>query len=102
MGRGGSGQDPSYLSTTWLAQGWGGGRFGPAALFPSPLTKLRMGPASGTALPSHTLIRRHTGTRSYHDVKIKGLRGRNKKTNKKTERFSSVCCWGPREHRLVP
>lgn len=87
MGRGGSGQDPSCLSAQWLAPGRGGG-LGPAAQFPSPLIELQMGQASGTALPSRTLTRRHTGTRSYHDVKIKG--GREKK------KISSVCCWGPR------
>lgn len=56
---------------------------GPTALVPSPLTKLQMGQASGTALPSHTLTHRHAGTLSYHNVKIKGWnRGERKKKKK--------------------
>lgn len=83
--RGDSGQDPSWLPRQSLAPGWGRGRLnpnaGPAALVHSPLTKLPMGQASGTALPPRTLTRRHAGTLSYHDVKIKGWdrRGRKKK-----------------------
>lgn len=87
-----------------LAPGWGSGRLnpnaGPAALVRSPLTKHPMGQASGTALPPRTLTRRHAGTLSYHNVKIKGWeRGEREK---KKKRFSSVCCWVPREHRLEP
>lgn len=57
---------------------------GSTALVPSPLTKLQMGQASGTALPSRTLTHRHAGTLSYHNVKIKGWnRGEGKKKKKK-------------------
>lgn len=46
--------------------------------------------------PAHS----HAGTLSYHNVKIKEWkRGEEKK---KRLDFSSVCCWGPREHRLGP
>lgn len=56
---------------------------GSTALVPSPLTKLQMGQASGTALPSRTLTHRHAGTLSYHNVKIKGWnRGEGKKKKK--------------------
>lgn len=86
--RGDSGQDPSWLPRQSLAPGWGRGRLnpnaGPAALVRSPLTKLPMGQASGTALPPRTLTRRHAGTLSYHKVKIKGWeRGERKKKKKK-------------------
>lgn len=81
--RGDSGQDPSWSPRQSLAPGWGRGRLnpnaGPAALVRSPLTKLPMGQASGTALPPRTLTRRHAGTLSYHNVKIKGWERRGGK-----------------------
>lgn len=81
--RGDSGQDPSWSPRQSLAPGWGRGRLnpnaGPAALVRSPLTKLPMGQASGTALPPRTLTRRHAGTLSYHNVKIKGWERRGEK-----------------------
>lgn len=81
--RGGSGQDPSWLCWQSLAPGWVRvgltPNAGPAALVPPPLTKLHMGQASGTALPPHTLTRRHAGTLSYHNVKIKGWKRKEKK-----------------------
>lgn len=81
--RGGSRQDPSWLCWQSLAPEWVRvgltPNAGPAALVPPPLTKLHMGQASGTALPPHTLTRRHAGTLSYHNVKIKGWKRKEKK-----------------------
>lgn len=54
---GGRGQRPTRVPLLWS---------------PHPLTKLQSGQASGTALPPRTLTRRHAGTLSYHNVKIKG------------------------------
>lgn len=82
---------PQMIYQQSLAPGWESGGLtpnsGPAALVPSPFTKLQMGQASGTALPPRTRTHRHAGTLSYHNVKIKGWKRREKK-----ERFSSVCC----------
>lgn len=99
--RGGSGQDPSWLCWQSLAPGWVRGGLtpnaGPTALVPSSLTKLHVGQASGTALPPHTLIHRHTGTLSYHNIKIKGW-----KREKKKKKIFQCLLLGTLEHRLGP
>lgn len=74
---------PQMIYQQSLAPGWESGGLtpnsGPAALVPSPFTKLQMGQASGTALPPRTRTHRHAGTLSYHNVKIKGWKRREKK-----------------------
>lgn len=86
--RGGNGLDPSWLPAVPGPKNGEGGltpNTGPAALVPSPFTKLQMGQASGTALPPRTLTRRHAGTLSYHNVKIK--EGKRRERRKKKRHF---------------
>lgn len=87
--RGGSRQDPGYPGR--MGEGGLTPNTGPAALVPSPLTQLQMGQASGTALPPRTLTRRHAGTLSYHNVKIKGW----KRGEKKKKDFPVFAAGGP-------
>lgn len=88
MGRdqGGSGQDQNWLHRQSLAPG-GEGKLNPTLVpllwSPHP-SKLQMDQASGTALPPAHSTRRHAGTLSYHEVKIKEWGRRKGKRKNKT------------------
>lgn len=90
---------PQLVTRQSLAPGWGGGANAQhGSCCSGPLTpsqnSSRARPPERHCRPAHS----HTGTQGHSVTTTLKLRGGREEREKKD--FSSVCCWGPQEHRL--